>query len=103
METNGKKKLVLRVLEWVKFGNNLALRSCPPFEKGGIGGIFRVLRFDDREVLLQMNRVLEAIFQATEKSLLTSLCKREEPSIKMSSGRNSALAPEYSVTHSKAR
>ena len=63
----------------------------------------KVLRFDDREVLLQMDCVLEAIFQATEKSLLTSLCKREEPSIKMSSGRNSALAPEYSITHSKTR
>jgi len=40
----------------------------------------KVLRFDDREVLLQTDCVLEAIFQATEKSLLTSLCQREEPS-----------------------
>jgi very-short-patch-repair endonuclease len=63
----------------------------------------KVLRFDDREVLLQTDCVLEAIFQATEKSLLTSLCQREEPSIEMSSAHNSALAPEYSITQSKAR
>jgi len=34
----------------------------------------KVLRFDDRQVLLQIESVTEAIFQAMEKSLLTSLC-----------------------------
>jgi very-short-patch-repair endonuclease len=33
----------------------------------------KVLRFDDRQVLLQIESVIEAIFQAMQKSLLTSL------------------------------
>ncbi len=33
----------------------------------------KVLRFDDRQVLLQLESVTEAIFQAMQKSLLTSL------------------------------
>ena len=50
-----------------------------------------------------MDCVLAAIFQAKEKSLLTSLCKREEPSFEMTFARNSGTAPEYTSTHSKAR
>ena len=40
----------------------------------------QVLGFDDRLALLQTESVLEAIFQAVKKSLLTSLYKREAPS-----------------------
>jgi very-short-patch-repair endonuclease len=35
----------------------------------------RVLRFNDRQVLLQIESVAQAIFQAMKKSLLTSLYK----------------------------
>ena len=52
-------------------------------EKQGL----KVLRFDDRQVLLQTESVLETIFQAMKKSLLTSLCEREEPSVGEQSAR----------------
>ena len=39
----------------------------------------KVLRFDDRQVLLQLESVLEKIYQVLKKPLLTSLCQREEP------------------------
>ena len=46
-------------------------------EKQGL----KVLRFDGRQVLLQTEPVLETISQAMKKTLLTSLCEREEPSV----------------------
>ena len=50
----------------------------------------KVLRFDDRQVLLQTEAVLETIFQAMKNPSLTSLCKREEPSMGEASASESA-------------
>ena len=54
----------------------------------------KVLRFDNRQALLQTESVLEAIFQAVKKSLLTSLYKREAPSM----GGNLPLIFTHSIT-----